>query len=127
MKYVDKKYPCSLITSKIIASAYEVYDELGYGLREKTYQKAFAASFKSKDIDFKRECYGQIVFNGQPIGKYFLDFLVEGEVALELKVRSQIYQTDINQLLDYIKSKKLKVGLLIVVTKNGIKIKRLVN
>lgn len=127
MNYVNKNYRHSELTSKIIAAAYEVYGEMGYGLRERVYQRALAQALKSRDISFERECYGKIIFQGAVIGKYFLDFLVENKVAVELKVRSEIYQTDIGQLLDYIKSKELEVGLLIVFTKSGLKIKRMVN
>jgi len=61
------------------------------------------------------------------VGKYYLDFLVEGKVAVELKVRNEIYSTHVNQLLNYIKSENLKIGLLLAVSKNGVLLKRLIN
>ena len=126
-EYNEKKYPLSDLTKTIIRCAYDVYDDLGYGLSEKTYQRALAECFNDKRIKYNREKYGKITFNNVTVGKYFLDFLIEEKVALELKVRNDVYETDSNQLLNYIKSEKLPVGLLIVFSKKGLKLKRLAN
>ena len=101
--------------------------ELGYGLPEKVYQQALEEELKTNKIQYCREKYGAITYKNQRIGKYFIDFLIEHRVAVELKVRNEIYQDHINQLLNYLKSEKLKVGLLLAISKNGILIKRIVN
>lgn len=122
-----KEYPSSKLTGQIIKAFFDVYNQLGYGLPEKIYQKALAKSMESKNLHFDREKYSLIKFNSCPVGKFFLDFLVENEVAVELKVRNEIYETDVIQLLNYLKSERLKIGLLLVFTKKGIKIKRIIN
>lgn len=127
-KYEDSdKYPESGLTEKIIKCAYLVYRELGYGLPEKVYQRAFAKCLEDQNLSFKREKFGKILFNKVQVGKYFLDFFVEDKVAVEFKVRNDIYETDVIQLLNYIKSENIKIGLLIVFAKTGLKIKRLAN
>jgi len=126
-KYTSEEYLYSEITSKLIRFAYDIYDELGYGLPERVYHKAFEKLLEENDIKYQREKYGVVKFNGTNIGKYFLDFLIDGKVALEFKVRNEIYETDVNQLLNYIKLEKIRIGLLIVFTKNGLKLKRLIN
>ena len=123
----NNKYPESDLTEKIIKCAYLVYRGLGYGLPEKVYQRAFAKCLEDQKLDFAREKFGKIFFNGVQIGKYFLDFFVENKVAIEFKVRNDIYQTDVIQLLNYLKSEKIEIGLLIVFTRKGLKIKRLAN
>jgi len=123
----EKAYPHSKLTEKIISLAFKVFNELGYGLPEKVYQKAFAVELKSSDISYKRECYGVIEYAGEVIGKYFLDFLIDDKVAIEFKVRNEIYHSHVSQLLNYIKAKHLQIGLLIVFSKDGVKLKRLVN
>ncbi|MCX6810378.1 MAG: GxxExxY protein [Candidatus Berkelbacteria bacterium] len=52
----------------------------------------FAVEFEKTKIGYKRECYGAIKYDGKIIGKYFLDFLVEDQIAVELKIRNEIYQ-----------------------------------
>ncbi|PIS07933.1 GxxExxY protein [Candidatus Berkelbacteria bacterium CG10_big_fil_rev_8_21_14_0_10_43_13] len=115
------------LTSEIIKCAFEVYNSLGYGLPERIYQKAMATALSHRNIKFKRENCGKVEFEGEVISRYFLDFLVEERVAVEFKVRNEIYQKDINQLLNYLKMKKIKVGLLLIISKKGVLIRRVVN
>ena len=46
---------------------------------------------------------------------------------MEIKIAEEFYTKDIKQLLSYLKAKNLRLGILIIVTKNGIKYKRIVN
>lgn len=115
------------MTGRIIKCAFEVYNELSYGLPERIYQRAFEKSLAINNLSYKREVYGSITFKNQNIGRYYLNFLVENSVAVEMKVRNEIYQQDVIQLLNYLKAEKLTVGLIAVFTKNGVKIKRLAN
>jgi GxxExxY protein len=126
-KFDQEEYPNSELTSKIIKCAFEVYNELGYGLPERVYQKALASAMSIAGLSYVREAYGLIKFRDQPVGKYFLDFLVENSVAIELKVRNEIYEQHQIQLLNYLKAKKLRVGLILAITNDGVKIKRIAN
>ncbi|MFA7244240.1 MAG: GxxExxY protein [Patescibacteria group bacterium] len=125
-RFDNDEYPEIELTRNIIGCAFEVYKALGYGLSEKTYQNALSESLAKKQLEFQREKYGFVTFNGKKVGKYYLDFLVAGKIAVELKVRNEIYETDVRQLLSYLSSEKIQVGLLIVFTKNGAKVKRLI-
>lgn len=123
----NKNYDNFDLTGELIGIAFEIYNEIGFGHREKVYHTAFEQMLIKKGFDYKRERYGKIIFDGKIVGRYFIDFVVENKVAIEFKVRNEIYQKDLSQLLDYLKSEKFKTGLLITLTKNGVKIKRLVN
>ena len=125
-KYIKQNYPNSELTSNLIRFAYQIYDELGYGPAEKIYQRAFESLLKKNRLNYSREKYGKIIFDNNVVGRYFVDFVVES-VAVEFKIRNDIYQKDINQLLNYIKSENLQTGIIIVLGKDGIKIKRLIN
>ncbi|TSC94444.1 MAG: hypothetical protein Athens101428_270 [Candidatus Berkelbacteria bacterium Athens1014_28] len=125
-KYIKKEYSKSELTSKLIRFAYDIYDELGYGLPEKVYQRSFGALLEKNKLKYSKEKYGKIIFEGKIVGRYYVDFVVE-KVAIEFKIRNEIYQKDINQLLNYIKSEQIPVGLIIAPGKEGIKIKRLAN
>ncbi len=115
------------ITSKVISAAFQIFEVMGYGYPEKAYQRALELELSKRGLAFKRECYGKIMYDGEFVGKYFLDFLVENKVAVELKVRREMYDSDVVQLLGYLKSHNIKVGLLIVFAKQKPVIKRLVN
>lgn len=126
-KYVKNQYPNSDLTGQLISFAYLIYDELGYGLPERVYQKSFQTLLAKNNIKYKKEKYGKIIFDNILVGKYFIDFLVEDRVAVEFKVRSEIYQKDVSQLLNYLKAENIQTGLIIAFSKEGIKLKRLIN
>jgi len=121
-----EQYPEKELTEKIIGCAFDIFNELGYGLPERMYQKAMTYALEKNNLVYSRECYGKIEYDDKVIGKYFLDFLVEGRVAVEFKVRNDIYDVDVAQLLHYLKMKKIKVGLILAITSGGVKIKRLI-
>ena len=115
------------LSSQLIGISYSIYNELGYGHPEKVYQKAFEVELRKNKIDYSREKYHKILYDGEVVGKYYLDFLIDKKIALELKVRRELYESDIQQLISYLKATRLKVGILIVFTKTKPLIKRLVN
>ena len=115
------------LTSKILSAVYDVFENLGYGYKEKIYQNALEKELLKRNLTFARECYGKILYDGEVVGKYYLDFLVEDTVAVELKVRRELFDSDKVQLLEYLKAKHLKVGLLVVFSKEKPIVKRFIN
>jgi len=91
---------------RIIGCCYEVFDQLGPGLREINYQKALEEVFKTKNISYQSQLYIPLKVNDKTIGKYYLDFLVDDKIAIELKVGELFRRKEIAQLLNYLKSKK---------------------
>ena len=61
------------------------------------------------------------------IGRYYIDFLINNILVLELKVAVDFYDSHINQVLAYMKHGNYKIGLLAIITKQGVKVKRLIN
>lgn len=115
------------LTKVIIALCFKVYNQLGYGCPEKVYQKALELEFVENKIQFKRELYSKILYGGKIAGRFYLDFLVDDRVAVELKVRRNVYESDWIQLLNYLKSTGKELGLLIVFTSEKVQIKRVIN
>lgn len=54
-----------------------------------------------------------VLFEGQLVGEYFADLLVEDSVIVELKAVSEIARIHETQLVNYLKATKIKNGLLI--------------
>ena len=123
----QKKYPESELTEKIIGCAFAVYRELGYGYPEKLYQKAFEIELKKQKFKFIREKYSKIAYDNNIVGRFFLDFFIDDKIAVELKVRREIFEKDWIQLLNYLKATDCQIGLLLIFSKNGLLIKRLIN
>lgn len=124
---IQKKLLYPELSYNIIGALFDVYNQLKYGHREKIYQKALAEQLSEKKINFQREQHYPVKFNNKVISHYYVDFLVEDKVVLELKVAEDFYQKDINQTLAYLKFRKLELGILAIFAKNGIKYKRILN
>lgn len=112
---------------KIIGALYKVYNSLGYGYQEKEYQKAIASEFDSLFIKYEREVYSKLEYKGRYITKFYLDFLVENKIVLEIKVANKVYTKHFNQVLQYLKNNNSNLAIIGVFTPDGILIKRVIN
>lgn len=115
------------LSYKIMGIAFEVFNTLGYGMSEKYYQRAFAKSLEVGGIPFKREFPVQLQYHNQVIGRYFLDFVLDDKVVVEMKVRPRFGYTHIKQVMNYLKSTGYKLAILIYFTRDGVKYRRVIN
>jgi len=115
------------LTYKINGILFEVFNKLGYGYQEKYYQRAIASLLKKENISFEEQFSAPITFNGNKIGRYFLDFLIDNKIILEIKKSENFQKNNIEQIYAYLKAFNLKLGILANFTKNGVKIKRIAN
>ncbi len=115
------------LSYKIIGASFKVFNKLGWGLPEKDYQKALVEEFNELDLNFQREVYIPLKYKTLNIGRYFADFVIENKVLVEIKVVSKLGYAYVKQILVYLKSVNLKLGILIYFTKEGIKYRRVLN
>lgn len=114
------------ITEKIIGSAFEVYNVLGYGFLEKVYQKALQVELISRGSKAELEKPIQVTFKKHIVGDYYADLLVEEKVLVELKVAEEYHSKDEAQLLNELKATDIEVGVLINFGKEKVEFKRMV-
>lgn len=114
------------LSYRINGVLFGVYNTLGGGYQEKYYQRAIAKEFEKQKILFKEQLFVPFDFHGESIGRYFLDFLVENRVVLEIKSSPQLYPKDIKQVLAYLKRSGLELGILANFRRSGLEIKRIV-
>jgi len=115
------------LSYKLVGLAYEVYNSLGFGLKEKIYADSFEQLLKDEKIVFEREFYYPIQIRGSIVGKNFFDFLIDDKIIIEIKVGGTSYYNAFNQLFDYLKTSEIKLGIIVRFTKDGVKIKRIPN
>lgn len=106
---------------------FSVYNELGHGLHEHVYQKATAIAFKDAGIDFQEQVYAPISFQGHKVAVNYFDFLIEGKTVLEIKKGDRFAKAHIEQLYEYLRNKKLKLGILVYFAPRKVHYKRIVN
>ena len=127
LKQDDADYLYKDQTEKLIGSAFRVYNTLGYGFREKEYQRAYALELEKLQLKFSRELYCNLKYEGRIISKFFIDFLVEDKIVVELKVAEKFYKKHFDQVMTYLTDNKLELGLLIIFTSKKVLVKRIIN
>lgn len=121
----DLVYP--ELSYEILGCLFKTWTDTGSGHREKLYQKAVAVELKAKHIQFVEQFPIKLYQRETFIGIYYVDFLIEGKIVLELKVRDYFSSKDIQQVYSYLKGLNLQLGILAHFTTNGVKYKRVVN
>jgi GxxExxY protein len=101
------------ITSTIIAAYYVVYNTLGYGFLEKVYENALIFELQKRGLTVNQQMPIQVYYEGQVVGEYFADLLVNDLVIVELKAVEEIIKGHEYQLVNYLKATNLEVGLLL--------------
>ena len=101
------------LTYKIIGAAKEVYKVLGPGYLESVYEDALCYEINLLDMAYKRQLeldvrYKTVVFEK----KFRADLLIENKILVENKAIKQLTNQDEAQLINYLKTTGLKVGLL---------------
>jgi len=97
----------------VIGAAIEVHLILGPGYLEKTYEEALAIEFGLCEISFSRQHPIGLSYKGHVIGEGRLDFLIGGELVVELKTVEYVAEIHKAQVISYLKATGLTLGLLI--------------
>jgi GxxExxY protein len=102
------------ITDKILYAFFKiVYPQLGYAFMEKVYENALQIALQSMGLKVQQQEKIAVYFQGQVVGEYFADLLVENVVVVELKAASRIISEHEAQLLNYLRATPYEVGLLL--------------
>jgi GxxExxY protein len=124
---VNTDYKYSSITGKIIGCAFEVHNTLGPGFQERIYQRALAIEMSLQGINFIREYENCVFYKTEIVGKRRSDFLVEGEISVELKAVKEWDDADLCQAINYLEVYNREIGLLINFGSKRLQYKRLIN
>ena len=115
------------ITYKIIACAMEVHRKLGPGYPEYIYHRAIIIEYKLQDVYFEDEFEIKIYYKGEQVGIRRVDFLVEKEVAVEIKAATELSDLNIAQAKNYLEAGGIEIGLLINFGASSLQFKRMIN
>jgi len=115
------------LSYQIVGILFEVYNQLGGGYHEKYYQRGIASEFRRCNISSQEQVYAPVIFKGEKIGNNYLDFLIENKIILEIKRGNKFSKNHIEQVLAYLKSKKLKLAIIANFGSKELKFKRIIN
>jgi len=109
----DSSYKHSELTDAIIGVFYEVYNELGFGFLESVYRKALCMALIEKGLRVESEVATSVFFRGEKVGDFRADLIVNQIVLLELKTAEKIVRAREAQVLNYLRSTTLELGLIL--------------
>jgi GxxExxY protein len=101
------------VTEKIIGVFYDVHNELGYGFLECVYEESLVIALHEAGLTANRQIPLPVWFRGHKVGEFRADVLVENCVLLELKSARSLDPAHEAQLLHYLKSTEIEIGLLL--------------
>ncbi len=101
------------LTEKIIGAFFKAYNALGYGFSEKVYEKALVLELAKLGLQVEQQKQIAVYYDGQVVGDYYADLVVNDAVIVELKAVQQLLAEHEAQLLNYLKATTIEVGLLL--------------
>ncbi len=105
-------YPYQDLTFAINGCAMSVLNEIGHGFHEKIYEKALALALDSKGLKYEQQKAYNILFQGEVVGTFIPDFVIENKIIVELKTIDHIGNNEKGQVLNYLRASNLGLGLI---------------
>ncbi len=114
-KFIERiPYDVEVIAKLTVDCANIVYENLGPGLKEKTYEKCLAHELGKKGLTVKRQINLPVIYDGEHIDdKYRVDMLVENKLIVEVKSVERLAPLHRLQVKTYLKISDIRLGLLI--------------
>ena len=106
-------YLHSELTGLIIKAYYNVYNSLGSGFLEKVYENALMIELQKLGLRCESQKQIDVFYDGQNVGTYFADIIVNDAVIIELKAVETIAKIHEAQLVNYLRATRIEVGLLL--------------
>ncbi|MCX5750205.1 MAG: GxxExxY protein [Candidatus Saganbacteria bacterium] len=113
------------LSYRVVGILYAVHSALGSGFQEKYYQRAIRQILEKEKIPYLEQVRTELIVYGVSIGRYYIDFIIENKIVLEIKAKNYFSQKDIKQVLGYLKKSGLELGILAAFTPDGLKFKRI--
>ena len=121
-----KGAPHTEITYRIIGAAMLVHNKLGPGHPEEVYQKALELKMPEAGLSFEAQKPVEVFLDGTAVALYYLDFLVQGQIIVEIKALSErMADKDLRQVINYFAATEYTVALWINFGRNRLEYHRL--
>lgn len=101
------------LTGSIIGCAFKVHNRMQFGFLEKVYERCLVIELEKAGHSVRTQVPVSVEYDGQNVGEYVVDVLVDDTCVVELKSCVAIAGEHRAQLVSYLKATKLPVGLLL--------------
>ena len=123
--YTNKKILYKGLSYKVIGLAMEVHRKLGYGFLEKVYENSLMVLLIRDKIPAIQQTPINVHFEGEVVGNYIADILVDDKIILELKCVEAIANIHRAQVLNYLKATEKKLAIILNFAKEKLEYERL--
>ena len=100
------------LSARVIGAAIEVHRRLGPGFLESVYEEALAIELRRLSIRFERQVSAHVSYRDTRVGSCRLDFLIEGQLVVELKAVESLSPVHRAQVISYLRVVNAPLGLL---------------
>ncbi|MBU0672455.1 MAG: GxxExxY protein [Candidatus Margulisbacteria bacterium] len=113
------------LSYKIVGILYDVFNKLGPGYQEKYYQKAIKMALDYEKIPYLEQVRADLEYKGKFIGRYYIDFVIDHKIVLEIKISTNFSKQAIRQVLGYLRKSRIELGILATFGNESLKYKRI--
>jgi GxxExxY protein len=107
-------YRFDALSKDVVDCAFKIHQTIGTGLLENIYEDCFVIELEKRNIAFERQKIVKIVYEGIEIPSiYRLDLVISNQIIVELKSVENISRAHQAQILTYMKTSGISVGLII--------------
>jgi GxxExxY protein len=110
------------INELIIGSSYRIYNKMGFGFPESVYRNCLLLELQKMDLQTEAQHPIKTYYEGQLVGKFIADILVENEIIVQIKSVNKIMPVNEQQLVSYLAATQVQTGLIINFGENKIDI-----
>ena len=101
------------LATRVIGTAIEVHRVLGPGYLESVYEEAMHIELSSTGLLIERQKPIAVAYKGREVGQARLDFLIGGELVVELKAVDKLAPIHRAQMISYLRATGCQLGLVI--------------
>jgi len=101
------------LAQRIIGAAMKVHRALGCGFLESVYRNALAIELRSLGIAFETHPTLTVSYEGETVGEFQADLVIERELSVVLKVVEALAPIHSSQLINYLVATGIDEGLLL--------------
>lgn len=112
------------ITQKVIGCAYRVFNKMGFGFLESVYETCLIIELEKAGVRVESQKPITVRYDGEVVGEFFADLLVEDVVIVELKSVRRLAEKHEVQLVNYLVATGIDVGLLLNFGEDKVEVKR---
>src|SRR5262245_30534587 len=91
----------------------EVLNGLGHGLHEKPYENALVVELGFRGIPYYQQQRYDVIYKEIKVGEFVPDLIAFNSVIVDVKVIDSVTDFERGQMLNYLKTTGLKVGVIL--------------